>query len=69
MPYIDFAELKDRVPIEGAISKLDLVLKERNGQWRGPCPVCNSGGDRALVITPAKQVFYQPRFLRRLPKQ
>ena len=58
MPFIDFAELKDRVAIEDAIPKLDLHLKERNGQWRGPCPVCNSGGDRALVITPAKQAFY-----------
>jgi len=58
MPFIDFAALKDRVPIEDAIPKLELVLKERNGQWRGPCPVCKSGGDRALVITPAKQAFY-----------
>jgi DNA primase len=58
MPFIDFAELKDRLSIEDAIPRLKLTLKERNGQWRGPCPVCNSGGDRALVITPAKQAFY-----------
>ena len=58
MPFIDFAALKDRVPIEDAIRKLDLDLKERNGQWRGPCPACKSGGERALVITPAKQAFY-----------
>jgi len=58
MPFIDFAELKDRIAIEDAIPKLDLGLKERNGQWRGPCPACQSGGDRALVITPAKQAFY-----------
>jgi hypothetical protein len=58
MPFIDFAELKDRLSIEDAIPKLDLRLKERNGQWRGPCPVCKSGGERALVVTPAKQAFY-----------
>jgi DNA primase len=58
MPFIDFAALKERILIEDAIPKLDLVLKERNSQWRGPCPICQSGGDRALVITPAKQAFY-----------
>ncbi len=58
MPFIDFVELKARVPIADAIPKLDLSLKERNGQWRGPCPACNSGGERALVVTPAKQAFY-----------
>jgi DNA primase len=58
MPFIDFAELKERVRIEDAIPKLGLELKQRNGQWRGPCPVCQSGGERALVVTPARQAFY-----------
>ena len=58
MPFIDFGELKERVRIEDAIPKLGLHLKQRNGQWRGPCPVCQTGGDRALVVTPAKQAFY-----------
>ncbi len=58
MPFVDFAELKARVQIEDVIPELGLALKQRNGQWRGPCPVCQTGGDRALVITPAKQAFY-----------
>ncbi len=56
--FIDFVALKERVSVEAAISLLGLNLKQRNGQWRGPCPVCKSGGDRALVITPAKNAFY-----------
>jgi DNA primase len=58
MPYIDFAELKARLPIAEAIPLLDLTLKLANGQWRGPCPACRTGGPRALVITPAKGAFY-----------
>ena len=58
MAYIDFATVKEQVPIEQAIERLGLSLKERNGQWRGPCPACQSGGERALVVTPAKRAFY-----------
>jgi DNA primase len=58
MPYIDFAELKSRLPIAEAMPLLELELKERHGQWRGPCPACRTGGPRALVITPAKSAFY-----------
>lgn len=58
MAYIDFAELKTRLPIDQAIPLLGLNLKFGNGQWRGPCPVCRKGGPRALVITPAKNAFY-----------
>ncbi len=56
--FIDFAALKERVTVEAAIPLLGLSLKQQNGQWRGPCPVCQSGGDRALVVTPAKNAFY-----------
>lgn len=56
--FIDFAALKNRVSVEAAIPILELSLKQRNGQWRGPCPACKSGGDRALVITPSKNAFY-----------
>jgi DNA primase len=58
MTYVDFAALKERVSIETAIPLLGLQLKQRGGQWRGSCPVCNSGGERALVVTPAKKAFY-----------
>ena len=58
MTYIDFATVKQQVSIEQAIERLGLSLKQRNGQWRGPCPSCHSGGERALVVTPAKRAFY-----------
>lgn len=58
MPYIDFATLKEAVTIEQAAEYLGLQLKVSNKQLRGPCPACQSGGDRILAITPAKQLFY-----------
>ena len=55
---IDFAELKQRVTIEQAAEWLGLQVKKSGGQLRGVCPVCKDGGDRALVITPAKGLYY-----------
>jgi hypothetical protein len=56
--YVDFAALKEAISIEQVAQMLDLQLKQNNGQFRGPCPTCGTGGDRALVITPAKGLFY-----------
>ena len=56
--FIDFQELKKSVAIEDAVSVLGLALKQSAGQLRGACPVCKTGSDRSLVITPAKQAFY-----------
>jgi DNA primase len=58
MPYIDFADLKSRITIVQAAEWLALALKPSGNQQRGPCPVCNTGGDRALVITPERGLFY-----------
>lgn len=58
MSYVDFAELKARVTIEQVAEMLALDIQRRGGQLRGPCPACQAGGDRALVITPARQAFY-----------
>jgi DNA primase len=58
MPFIDFAELKTKVSIEQVLTMLQLNLKRQGRQLRGPCSVCKSGGDRALVVTPDKGVFY-----------
>ena len=58
MPFIDFAELKTRVSIEQAAQMLGLTLTPHGSQYRSPCPVCKTGGDRALIITPAKGLFY-----------
>ncbi len=54
----DFALLKERVSLEQAAQQLGLTMRSTGAQLRGPCPACNSGGDRALVITPAKGLFY-----------
>ena len=58
MPFVDFAELKTRVSIEQAVQMLGLSLSLHGSQFRGACPVCQSGGDRALIVTPAKGLFY-----------
>jgi hypothetical protein len=58
MPYIDFVDLKSRTTIMQAAELLTLTLKPSGNQQRGPCPVCNTGGDRALVITPERGLFY-----------
>jgi hypothetical protein len=58
MPYIDFADLKLRTTIMQAAQMLNLTLKPSRHQQRGPCPACVSGGDRALVITPDRGLFY-----------
>ena len=56
--YIDFVDLKSRVTIIQAAQWLGLTLKASGNQQRGPCPVCNTGGDRALVVTPDRGLFY-----------
>jgi hypothetical protein len=56
--FIDFQQLKQKVTMEEAITHLGLSTKKLGKQHRGPCPACNKGGDRTLVITPAKQAFY-----------
>lgn len=58
MTFLDFAVIKQQVPIRSAIDRLGLTMTEHAGQWRGPCPACNAGGKRALVVTPAKNAFY-----------
>jgi CHC2 zinc finger len=58
MSFHDFAAIKQQVSVRSAIDLLGLKLAEHQSQWRGPCPTCKSGGDRALVITPSKNAFY-----------
>lgn len=54
---VSFANLKERLSLEDGAKLLDLKLTEKDGQLRGPCPACNAGGARALVITPSKGAF------------
>lgn len=58
MPYIDFNELKAALPIDQAAELLGLTLKQEGSQFRTACPKCQSGGDRAIVLTPSKGLYY-----------
>ena len=49
--FVDFAAIKEKMPFSETIAALELSVKQSGNQWRGGCPACNSGGDRALVIT------------------
>jgi hypothetical protein len=62
MSLVDFAEVKARCSIERAAKLLDLKTTEERSQLRAPGPVCG-GGPRAIVITPAKNLFhcFRPR--------
>ena len=55
---VDFKELKARFNIEQVADLLGIPLKRSGDALRGPCPACDSGGERAVVVTPAKSVFY-----------
>lgn len=57
--FIDFDLVKKAVSIEETAKMLGLAIKPSNGhQYRGACPACKTGGDRAIVITPSKSAFY-----------
>jgi len=56
--FVDFADVKARCSIEQAAVLLGLKTTEERMQLRAPCPVCGSGGPRAIVITPAKNLFH-----------
>ena len=56
--FIDFQTLKQEIRIEEAMPLLGLKPAQFSDQMRSPCPACKSGGDRALVITASKNVFY-----------
>ncbi|MGO8866408.1 MAG: CHC2 zinc finger domain-containing protein [Alphaproteobacteria bacterium] len=55
---VDFAEIKQKVSIERLPPVLGLQLQQYGLSWRGPCPACKQGGDRALAVTPHKKAFY-----------
>lgn len=57
MPYIDFAELRTRVTLEQGAQMLGLALTPHGEQFRAACPRCNSGGPKAIVLTPSKGLF------------
>lgn len=56
--YVDFAQIKSSVPIASVIPLLNLTMRQNGPQFRGPCPACKSGGDRALAINTDKAGYY-----------
>lgn len=58
---VNFNDVKERVSFEDAIKLLGITLTagESNGKkvFRGPCPHCQTGGLRALVVTPDKGFY------------
>ena len=56
--FIDFQALKERVTILDALMALDVNPKGEGTQLRCGCPACDSGDERAIVVTPEKGVFY-----------
>jgi len=56
--FVDFAVVKEKVSIEAATHLLGLKTTKSGNQLRAACPNCKTGGDRALAITPAKNLFY-----------
>lgn len=56
--FVDFAVLKQRVKIEDVVALLKLQGVYKGEQWRGPCPACNQGGERALAVNTGKQSYY-----------
>lgn len=55
--FYDFAAIKAAYSFADIIDQLGLEMKQSGNQWRGECPFCNSGGDRALVITEGKGYY------------
>jgi len=57
MPKIDFKALRE-IPILDVAHFLGLELKKSGDQYRGSCPICRYGSDRAFTITPGVQRFW-----------
>ena len=58
MSFIDFEAVKADYPIDRVADLLGLQLRMKGQGWRGKCPVCASSGDRNLVVTIDKGVYY-----------
>lgn len=58
MDRLDFQAIKNAVTIEAAARFAGLELKQHGETFRCACPACQEGGERAIVITPVKKVWY-----------
>ena len=55
MPFVDFAEIRERLSIEDTAEMLPVKWKSEGQQLRADCPV--HGGERSLIVTPSKGLF------------
>jgi len=55
MPFVDFAEIRERLSIEEVADMLPLTWSREGQQLRAACPV--HGGERGLIVTPSKGLF------------
>lgn len=58
MSFLNFEEIKAANPISEVVERLGLNMSKSGASLRGKCPTCESGGDRNLVVTPDKNVFF-----------
>jgi DNA primase len=58
MSFLNFEEIKAANPISEVVERLSLNLNKAGSSFRGKCPTCESSGDRNLVVTPEKGVFF-----------
>lgn len=55
---VDFYAVKQAHSIGDVAKLLSLSTTDDHGKLRAPCPSCKAGGDRALVITPEKNLYF-----------
>ena len=55
--WIDFEEVKQVVPFDVVLSKLDVMnqLRRVGDEIRGKCPIC--GGERSFSANPVKGMY------------
>lgn len=56
--FLNFEEIKAANPISEVVERLGLNMNKSGASLRGKCPVCESDGDRNLVVTPDKGVYF-----------
>lgn len=56
--FLNFEEIKAANPISEVVERLGLNMNKSGASLRGKCPICESGGDRNLVVTPEKGVYF-----------
>ncbi len=56
--YHSFLTLKASVKLEQLISYCGLKMTREGENYRGPCPFCKRGGDRALFFNTKKQLYF-----------